>query len=355
MPICVLSVIIAAHRKTGYIESNLKKLKGYEVIIAADEPEEGLVDIIKKYNVKASISSIRRGKWRALNEAVRLASGEILLFLDSDTKLDCDVEEVLELLKGSDAVEIRKELNSSTLLQKLSNVDFLNMFAVACLASKLRTSLGLNGAAFAIKKDVFVDVGQFRPRINEDTDLGVRLALNGYTVSIGGKAITKSPSGLKEWFKQRERWAMGGAEVLLENLYQIIRRPVLWLSALFLLFPAIIGLLLNLSIPDNYISKALFLIIPLWLPSKIATGLLFILYQKHALQNVIAIVASFFAWMAVEILIARRAGWRISFRILLLYYFIYSPLWMMLCFTALVRVLIAKITSKEVTIKDWTV
>ncbi len=355
MQVCVLSVIVAAHRKAGCIEDNLKRLKGCEIIIAADEPADELADIIKRYNVKATISNTRRGKWRALNEAVKLASGEVLLFLDSDTRLDCDVKDVLEVLKRSDAVEIRKELNSSTLIQKLSSVDFLNMFTVACLASRLRTSLGLNGAAFAIKKDVFVDIGQFRSRINEDTDLGVRLAVNGYIIATGGKAITKSPSGLREWFKQRERWAAGGAEVFLEYFHQILKRPVLWLPALFLLFPAVIGLLISFSIPDNYISKALFLLIPLWLPSKIATGLLFILYQKHVLQNIIAALVSFSAWMAVEVLIAKMTGWKVSLKILPLYYFVYSPLWMMLCFTALVRVLIARISGKKVGIRDWSV
>jgi len=34
------TAIITAYRKAGYIEENLEKLKGFDIIIAADEPKK---------------------------------------------------------------------------------------------------------------------------------------------------------------------------------------------------------------------------------------------------------------------------------------------------------------------------
>jgi len=145
------------------------------------------------------------------------------------------------------------------------------MFITAKLASRLHSSLGLSGAAFWIKKDVLLRLGGFRKRINEDTDLGIRLEINGYSIGVGGKALTKAPSNLRNWFSQRERWALGGAEIFLENFSRIIKNPKLWIPSLFMLFPALVGLIINLLLPNNIILKILYftLQLMLFLPHKI--------------------------------------------------------------------------------------
>jgi len=352
-----ISVIIAAYKRAGYIEYNVKRLRGnYEVIVAADEPERKLLEVIEKYGLKASISEKRRGKWRALNDAAKLATGDVLLFLDSDTRLECDIESISDMLRRYDAVEIRKEINASTTIQKLANVDYLNMCTVATLASKLKASLGLNGAAFGIRKDVFFKLGGFRSKINEDTDLGIRLGLHGFRVGVGGKVVTKAPSTLKEWLAQRERWAIGGAEVFIENFWHIIRKPALWLPAVFLLFPAIAGFAINILISDDALTKLLYLILPamLFLPPKILALLMFILYQEHLLQNMLAALTAFLVWVIVEVILALKMNWKIDLKLLPVFYFFYSPLWMMLCLTAFFRVSIAKLRKRGVEVKDWT-
>ncbi|RLI76579.1 glycosyltransferase family 2 protein, partial [Archaeoglobales archaeon] len=41
-------------------------------------------------------------------------------------------------------------------------------------------------------------------------------------------------------------------------------------------------------------------------------------------------------------------------KLLPVFYFFYSPLWMMLCLTAFFRVSIAKLRKRGVEVKDWT-
>ncbi|AEA47311.1 glycosyltransferase [Archaeoglobus veneficus] len=353
-----VSIIIAAYRHAGCIEHNVRRFgKRCEVIVAADEPEKELLEVIEKYGLKASVSEKRRGKWRALNDAAKLATGDILIFLDSDTRLECNIEDIIEMLRQYDAVEVRKEVKASTTIQNLANIDYLNMYIVATLASKLKASLGLNGAAFGIRRNVFFELGGFRRKINEDTDLGIRLGLHGFKVGVGGRATTKAPSTLKEWFAQRERWAVGGAEVFIENFGHIIRRPALWLPALFLLFPAIAGFIVNMFISDDILTKLLYLILPvmLFLPPKVLALLMFALFQKHLLQNLLAALTAFLVWVTIEVILALKMKWKIDFKLLPVFYFFYSPLWMMLCLTAFFRVGIARFRGRSVEVRDWIV
>lgn len=348
------SAIIVAYRDKGIIEENIKDLlrSGYEVVVAADEPSDELLRILNKYNIKATISDRRRGKWKALNDALKIASGDDILFLDSDTR----IVEICEL-NGKDAVEIRKEVFANTVLERLVSIDYFVMFLTAKLAERFNSCLSINGSAFLVKRSVIRRIGGFRRRINEDTDLGVRLGLNGFKVGVGGRAITKAPSNLKDWFVQRERWSLGGAEVIIENFWRIVRRPRLWIPYLFVFYPAIVGFIFSLLLPDSLILKMLYLLIPLmvFLSPKLLSLAMLMLFEIHTLKNILVILLSFAVWSTTVIVLSKRFKYDIDRKLLPLYYFVYSPLWTMICITSFFRVLILKLLKKEVRAKKWLI
>jgi len=350
------SGIITTYKKPGFIEENVKKLidMGFEVIVAADEPSKDVIEIIEKYGLKATISEKRRGKWRALNDAVKLAAGDYILFIDSDTRI---LELGLEKLAEFDAVEIRKEVNSSSLIEELANIDYFNMFLTAKLASKLNSCLSLNGAALGIRKQVLLELGGFRKYINEDTDLGVRLGLNGYKVGVFGRAVTKAPSSLKDWFYQRERWSLGGAEIFAENFKDILRRPRLWMPYLLLFYPAIIGIALGLALPNSLVLKILYFILPFvfFLPSKLVSLILLTVFELHTLKNLFVIAISFSIWALVVLSLSKKTNYRIEIKLLPIYYFFYSPLWTMLCVVSLAKVMVYRLLGKELKVRRWAV
>ena len=347
------TAIIVAYKEPMFVEDNVKKLKelGFEVIIAADEPNKELLEIIHRYGLKATISDKRRGKWKALNDAIALANGDYILFVDSDTR----IEELGDF--NCDVIEIRKEVNGSSLMEKLVNIDYFNMFLTAKLASKFNSCLSLNGSAFAIKKDILLKLGGFRRRINEDTDLGIRLGLNGYKVKIDGRAITKAPSSLKDWFAQRERWSLGGAEVIVENLWKILKKPRFWIPYLFLFYPAIFGLILGLILPDTLVLKILYFILP-FIPHislKIISLALLTVFVFHTLKNLLIIFLSFVIWSIVMIFFSDKTKYKIDYKLLPLYYFFYSPLWTMLCIVSLARVFVNRLRGKSLDVEGWII
>jgi len=348
------SAVLVAYRKPGFIKENVKKLKekGFEVIVAVDEPSDEILRIVREHDLKATISEKRRGKWRALNDAISLAEGDYIIFMDSDTR-------IVELgdFEEFDAVEIVKEVNASLLIERLAKIEFFNMFLTAKIASKLGSCLSLNGAAFGIRRDILLKLGGFRRRINEDTDLGIRLGLNGYRVGVCGRAITKSPSRLKDWLAQRERWSLGGAEVVIENLPSILKKPRLWIPYLFQFYPSIVGFALGFALPDSVILKVLNLILPFmfFVNFKLVSLLLLSVFELHVMRNVIAMLVSFIVWALTVIVLSKKTNYEIEFKLLPLYYFLYNPLWTMICMVALAKTSVFRLIGKELRVRGWVV
>ncbi len=348
------SAVIVAYKNGEFIEDNLRFLikNGYEVVLAVDDPDDDLRTVIDKYGVKATVSRVRRGKWRALNDALKLVSGETILFLDSDTK-------IIELAEtnGKDAVEIRKEVMANSVLERLVGIDYFVMFLTSKLAEKFNSCLSLNGAALVIKRRVLEELGGFRRRINEDTDLGVRLGLKGFKVGVGGRAVTKAPSSFREWFSQRERWSLGGAEAIIENFFKIVKRPRLWIPYLFLFYPAFVGMLFEFLLPDDLVIKLLYLLIPLmvFLSPKLLSIAMLTIFEIHTLKNILAALVSFLIWFLTISVLSRILDYKIDIKLLPLYYFFYSPLWTMICIVAFFRVLISRITGRRISVRGWKV
>ncbi len=349
------SAVIASVGGGEFLEENVRILleRGYEVVLAIDEPDARVLKLLRRYPVKATVSERRRGKWRALNDALKLVSGEEILFLDSDTR----IVEVCRL-NGKDAIEIRKEVLRGNVLQRLVNIDYFVMFLTAKLAEKFNSCLSINGSAFVVRRGVLRRLGGFRGKINEDTDLGVRLGLNGFRVGVGGRAVTIAPSNLRDWFAQRERWSLGGAEVLLENFGEIIRKPRMWIPYLFFFYPAIIGLLLSALLPDCLILKLLYLLIPLlvFVSPKFLYLAMLMLFEIHTLKNMLAVLTSFLLWSLTILILARKFRYEIDAKLLPAYYFLYSPLWTMICIVSFFRVLVFKsVLKKDLKVKNWVV
>lgn len=107
------SIIIPVYNVEKYIEKCLKSVfdqtyKNYEVIIVNDGSTDGSEKIIKEYikNKKnvVYIKQKNQGQSQARNNGVKKATGEYLLFLDSDDYID---KNLLTKLKNKDSDLIR--------------------------------------------------------------------------------------------------------------------------------------------------------------------------------------------------------------------------------------------------------
>ena len=87
-----LTIVIVAHNESAAIADKLNNLftldyprDRFHVIVASDGSDDGTDDIVSTYKEALLLSLPRRGKIPALNEAVRHASGNILVFSDANS------------------------------------------------------------------------------------------------------------------------------------------------------------------------------------------------------------------------------------------------------------------------------
>ena len=89
-----ISIFIPVYKESNQLVSMLKELSSQnvtkEIFVTVDEPTEDFSEKIKQLgndNVKFIVNKERIGKANALNSAMKLSSGKVLLFLDSDVQI----------------------------------------------------------------------------------------------------------------------------------------------------------------------------------------------------------------------------------------------------------------------------
>ena len=117
----------------------------------------------------------------------------------------------------------------------------------------------VNGAAFAIKREVFEKVGGFHRVVGEDIDIATRAFLEDNTFAYCGDVEVKNVvySDWSKWFTQRRRWAIGQA-LWLKDWYQdlakrLLKKPQVFLPSLFFLYPSVAVFLLSLLVPNPWV------------------------------------------------------------------------------------------------------
>lgn len=101
----LVSIIIPVYNSEKYLKNCINSvlnqtIKNVEIIMINDNSTDGSIDIIKDYvnlhdNIKLIDKSINNGVSSARNDAIRIANGKYLLFIDSDDWLEKDMVENL--------------------------------------------------------------------------------------------------------------------------------------------------------------------------------------------------------------------------------------------------------------------
>ncbi len=82
-----------------------------------DEPTAEFSEKINQFQneqIKFFINNERKGKANVLNEAAKLASGKVLLFLDSDVQVTSDpdfLKKIIMEMQMTDVLDIKKEVS----------------------------------------------------------------------------------------------------------------------------------------------------------------------------------------------------------------------------------------------------
>jgi cellulose synthase/poly-beta-1,6-N-acetylglucosamine synthase-like glycosyltransferase len=326
-----------------------------EIFVTIDEPTEGFSKRITQYanpNVKCIINKKRLGKANALNKTVKLSAGKILLFLDSDVEIPHDsnyLRKIITEMQCTDVLDIKKQVTrGNSFLSKMTYYEYFTFNISAWLASRcMHKCPAVNGAAFAIKREIFEKVNGFHKVVAEDIDIATRAFLDessfAYTSEVEVKNVVHSEWG--DWFRQRKRWAIGQA-LWLKAWYRelgkrFFKKPQVFLPSLFFLYPSAAVFFLSAIVPSFWMYDSL-LFFSLFLSVRFNIALpvfLVSLATADLLKIILISISSFSLTAAIFYGFSRKLGFKIKIHELFVYYFFYSTLWMAIIILGHIQVL----------------
>ncbi|HEX7300467.1 MAG TPA: glycosyltransferase [Solirubrobacteraceae bacterium] len=230
-----VSVVVAAYREEEVIDGTLEALlsldyPSYEVIVVDDGSTDRTAELVRRRmlqdnRLRLIEKRVNEGKAMALNDAMPVTRGEIIVIVDADIRPRPDVLRwmVPHFRHGRVAAVAGNPqvTNTRSLLAKLQATEFASIVSVLRRAQRVwGRILTVSGAICAFRKSAVVDVGLFDPdKVTEDIALTWKLQRRFYDVRYEPRAVVamQVPETFAALWKQRKRWARGLAQVLRGN------------------------------------------------------------------------------------------------------------------------------------------
>ena len=259
-----VTVLIAAYQEEAAIADTLKTLadedyKGrLEVLVLDDGSTDRTAQVAAgaieqlTFPPTASVRIVRfkenRGKAAVLNSGLELATHELIVTIDGDSRLNSDaltdiVERLLSDPPNTQAVAGAVLVRNSrqNLLTGAQEWDYFHgIAAVKRMQSLYQGTLVAQGAFSIYRKQALVAVGGWPECVGEDIVLSWALLDRGYRIGYAEDAIawTNAPASFRQFARQRHRWSRGMVEAL-EQHQALLFKPRLtimfiWWNLLFL-------------------------------------------------------------------------------------------------------------------------
>jgi biofilm PGA synthesis N-glycosyltransferase PgaC len=259
-----VTVLIAAYQEEAAIADTLRTVveDGYpgplEVLVLNDGSTDrtaavaseaiAKLDLYPNAEVRLVDFATNRGKAAVLNDGLAQAKHGLVVTVDGDSRLNRNaLTAIVERLMAdpdntqavAGAVLVRNSrVNIVTRAQEWDY--FLGIAAVKRMQSLYQGTLVAQGAFSIYRKHALIEAGGWPHTVGEDIVLSWALLRRGYRIGYAEDAIvwTNAPTTVKQFARQRQRWARGLIEAINEH-QRLIFKPRLsqmfiWWNLLFL-------------------------------------------------------------------------------------------------------------------------
>jgi len=213
------SVIVPVYNRPDEMAELLESLAAqsyndFEVVVVEDGSALSSEDVVNRYNDRLTVSYYKipnGGPGLARNYGATKASGEYLIFLDSDCIIPGQYFEAVDnelKTTGADAFGGPDKASSAfTKIQKAINYAMTSFFTTGGIRGGKKELDKFYPRSFnlGIRKNAFEKLGGFSSmRFGEDIDLSIRIYKSGYKVRLFRSAWVyhKRRTGWKKFFKQ---------------------------------------------------------------------------------------------------------------------------------------------------------
>ncbi len=254
----MVSVLIPCFNEEDNLEDSIPHLlrlnyPNYELVFIDDGSRDATLEIIEKWAARehkiVALTQSNSGKAAAMNNGLKHAHGRYIVGIDGDAVLDyhaldyivqtLEANPMLGAVTGNPRVR-----NRSTVLGKLQVAEFSSIIGLIKRSQSIMGTLfTVSGVIVGLRKDVIEKVGGWSTNmITDDIDVSWKIQTAGHNIAYEPRALcwVLMPETLRGLYKQRLRWAQGGAEVVLKYFRQV------WRLRNFRLWPLYIEYLVTL-------------------------------------------------------------------------------------------------------------
>ncbi|MGE5160395.1 MAG: glycosyltransferase [Betaproteobacteria bacterium] len=230
-PFPAVSVLVPAHNEEAVIARSVRAMLAmdypdFEVIVVDDGSTDDTVGALRRLAGHPRLRIVRKvvneGKAMALNDALPLARGEVVLILDADAEPAPDLLRWMvphfaaprvAAVTGNPRVR-----NTDTFLARLQSIEFSSIISLLRRSQRVWGRIvTVSGVVAAFRRSALFDVGGFSPEMpTEDIELTWKLQKKFYDVRYEPRAVCwmTVPVTYRGLWKQRLRWARGLMQVL---------------------------------------------------------------------------------------------------------------------------------------------
>ncbi|HEU5034030.1 MAG TPA: glycosyltransferase family 2 protein [Mycobacteriales bacterium] len=228
-----VTVLVPAYREEVHLDATLRALHHldyprYEVLVVDDGSPDRTADVARRHvaangRFRLMVKTVNEGKAMAMNDAMPLVRGSVLVVVDADARLHRDalrpiVAHFVRLPRVGAVTGNPRVANRNTLLSELQTLEFTSIVSLLRRAQVVwGRILTVSGVISAFRVSALCDVGMFDPSMaTEDIDVSWRLQRRFYDIRYEPRALVDMtvPATTRALWRQRRRWALGLVQVL---------------------------------------------------------------------------------------------------------------------------------------------
>lgn len=325
-----VSVLIPCHNEGECVRETMERMTSldypdFEVIAIDDGSTDNTAEVLQECSEKSSNLRVvtlktNRGKAMALKTGLLLSHAEYLVCVDADSFLSTDALKWIMwhfvnyprvgAVTGNPRIR-----NRTSLLGKIQVGEYSTIIGMIKRTQRILGKVfTVSGVAAAFRKRALLDVGLWsEDMVTEDIDVSWKLQSRFWDIRFEERALCwiLTPETIRGLWRQRLRWAQGGAEVLIKYFRKLLderqRRmwpicieylvSVCWTYAFFFaLFVAVLNLFFDLPEPYSLTT----IVPPEWTGTFLAgvclvQGSLALLFERRAEKGLLRYVF-WFIW-----------------------------------------------------------
>ena len=221
-----VSLIVPAYNEERTVSKTLRHLQGLdypkeklEIIVVDDGSTDKTFEVASRFGRITVLKKANGGKASALNFGLKLAKGEIVACVDSDSRPKSDaLLKMLPFFSEPDVAAVTSSIfvsGAKNLIERLQKIEYIMIVWARKLLEYLDGVYCTPGPLSLYRADILRKVGGFDEKnLTEDIEIAWRLMHHGYKIrmALGAEVLTAPQETFGKWWKQRLRWNIGGLQ-----------------------------------------------------------------------------------------------------------------------------------------------